>query len=171
MIDLSRTPPPEPLPDGLSDGEYLEFCNRHYSVAKIVEARARDDRNVWLLVLPEGRYWRQTFDAAAYEKDRNAKTLLSDLRSFCRCGEPYLPDTTMFHCPSSTCRIWNHEECLLDKIGKKAWKSYQDGKMDDFVEKNKPDTCQSLTNKLLSLVKAVAQLLPTRVEEVLEEGG
>ncbi|KAJ9651393.1 hypothetical protein H2198_009337 [Neophaeococcomyces mojaviensis] len=45
-----HTPPPEPLPDGLTDREYLEFDKRNYWVAKIVEARATNNREVWLLV-------------------------------------------------------------------------------------------------------------------------
>ncbi|KAK5950890.1 hypothetical protein OHC33_007961 [Knufia fluminis] len=225
----NKDPPPEPPPTSLADGEYLEYERQNFWVGKIVESRATDDRNVFLLVAwlywpheipqhlpgakearqyygqgelvlsnyldvidamtisnkaeitwynekddnqlgnPSARYWRQSFDARTCATDKKAKNLLSKLRTLCKCDKPHNPDQKLWHCPNKGCGNWNHNECLLDDIGKRAWKNWTEGKMDDFAEQNKLES-RSFANQLLSPAKKVRHFVTGAIEEVFEEG-
>ena len=118
---------------------------------------------------PAWRYWRQSFDAHGFSKNKKAKNLLSGLRSLCKCGKPHNPDKKLWHCPHAACHKWNHNECLIDDIGRRAYSDFKAGKMDDFAKENKLET-KDLTNQLLSPVRAVGHRIVEAVEEVLEEG-
>lgn len=118
---------------------------------------------------PTSRYWRQSFDAYACSKSKKAKNLLSDLRSLCKCGKPHNPDQKLWHCPHKECNKWNHNNCLLDDIGKRALTELRNGKMNAFAEKNKLET-RSLTNQLLSPARAVGHFVTGAIEDVLEDG-
>ena len=224
----NKDPPPEPPSADLPDSQYLEYERRNFWVGKIIESRATDDRNVFLLVAwlywpqeipeqvigvketrqyygqgelvmsnyfdvidamtisnkaevsyydewddeklgnPAARYWRQSFDAYGWAKNKKAKNLLSKLRSLCKCGKPHNPDHRLWHCPHKDCGKWHHDDCLLNDIGQRAWKDWTAGKMDDFVEQNKLEP-RSLTHHLLSPARAVGQFV-TAIEDVLEDG-
>ncbi|KAI9745123.1 MAG: hypothetical protein M1818_001401 [Claussenomyces sp. TS43310] len=56
--------------------------------------------------LQRGLYWRQTLD--------HRTSRLSNPRKHCICGKNYNPDRMMVFCSQDDCRIWNHEECLLN---------------------------------------------------------
>jgi len=225
----NKDPPPPPPSTDLPDSDYLEYERQNFWVGQIVEARAIDDRNVYLLVAwlywpqeipqqvsgaqaarqyygqgelvmsnyfdvidamtisnkadiqyydewddaklgnPAARYWRQSFDAYGFPKNKKAKNLLSELRSLCKCDKPHNPDKKLWHCPHTTCHRWNHNECLVDDIGRRAYNGFKAGKMEDFAKENKLEA-KNLTNQLLSPVRAVGHRIVDAVEEVLEEG-
>lgn len=230
-------PPPEPPSDSATDEEVLKYEEDTFWVGKIIESRATDDRNVWLLVawlywtseIPKdvdkvndskpyygkgelvmsnffefidattisskaescayfnewdseqmaqgaaARFWRQTFDATAHNKNSKSKDVLTPLKTFCRCKKPQKPDLTMFNCANGLCRKWIHEACLVDEVGTQAWKELESGRMDEWVEENKPVVKteikqESLTDRMLSPVKAMGNSIFGAAEHILEDG-
>jgi hypothetical protein len=38
------------------------------------------------------------------------------LPTYCICSQPYNPDSLIIACPSPTCAIWLHPDCLVDSV-------------------------------------------------------
>ena len=136
------------------------------SKADILHWNEEDDSA--LGTAPE-RYWRQTFNNGAYQKNHKSLTALSELRKFCKCRRPHNPDKTMYHC-STGCKGWSHEQCLIDDIGSQVWSSYEKGEMDQYVKDNAPIDTRNFAQKVMGPVKNIAHKVEDKFEEILEQG-
>ncbi|EXJ56646.1 hypothetical protein A1O7_06990 [Cladophialophora yegresii CBS 114405] len=107
-----------------------------------------DDTNKTVL---DERYWRQMYDVT---KMATPHLALSKLRKFCICGGYDNPGVDMFQCRATGCRMWNHENCLIADIEKRAWEKFKTGMLDhemQEVEENKTFS-QKVVEKVGQLV-------------------
>ncbi|KAG9246669.1 hypothetical protein BJ878DRAFT_416463 [Calycina marina] len=58
-------------------------------------------------------YWRQTLNRATKE--------LSSIREHCICRGHFNPEVVMEICDNPKCRIWLHDDCIIDSVLRKAW--------------------------------------------------
>lgn len=58
-------------------------------------------------------YWRQTFCRETQE--------LSAIREHCICGGHFNPEIAMEICDNPSCKVWLHEDCLIDDILTKTY--------------------------------------------------
>ncbi|OBT40506.1 hypothetical protein VE00_07909 [Pseudogymnoascus sp. WSF 3629] len=61
----------------------------------------------------DGFYWRQTFNIMSRG--------LSGIRKYCICENYYNPDFTLVACPNEECRLWMHEECIVNNSKTKTY--------------------------------------------------
>ncbi|KIW65119.1 hypothetical protein PV04_07402 [Phialophora macrospora] len=123
---------PDELPSGRRPyhGEGELVMSNHVSIIKADTIACPADVSHWdenddsnQKVLSE-RYWRQTFDVT--KVDRLA---LSKLRKFCVCRRYDDPNIDLFQCKVAGCATWNHEDCLIADIEKRAWAKFIAGEL------------------------------------------
>lgn len=127
------------------------------------------DNGETLQQTPE-RFWRQTFNAGGYDTHSRADQshLLSNLRTYCKCKKQQNPSKRMFHCSNKSCKTWNHEECLIEEIGRNAFNAYVNGNIDEFAKEHEPS--MTLGQRALQPVKALAKRIEEKIEHALEDG-
>ncbi|KAH8602536.1 hypothetical protein B0O99DRAFT_679531 [Bisporella sp. PMI_857] len=63
-------------------------------------------------------YWRQTFNRATGE--------LSQIREHCICNGHFNPEVAMEICDNPSCKVWLHEECIIDDVLTKTYNRLQE---------------------------------------------
>jgi hypothetical protein len=154
---------PDELPSGRRPyhGERELVMSNHVGIIKADTIACPADVSHWdenddsnQKVLSE-RYWRQTLDVT--KKDHLAK--LSKLRTFCICGKYDDPNVDLFQCRVAECATWNHEDCLIADIERRAWAKFKAGELGH-------ETLETENQKTLSrrVVEKVGQLVGNGVD-------
>jgi hypothetical protein len=120
-LPMGRQPYHGPCELVLSNHADIVDAQSFASHADISRWDENDDSNRTVL---HDRYWRQTLDVKKLKYPRRA---LSKLRKFCICGGYDNPELDMFQCRKVGCGLWNHEECLVESVEKRAWEMFQKG--------------------------------------------
>ncbi|KAF8245905.1 BAH-domain-containing protein, partial [Wilcoxina mikolae CBS 423.85] len=109
---------PEELPSGRQyyHGAKELVASNHMEIVDAMTVSGRANVKHWLELdededLPD-LFWRQKFDYPTQS--------LTDIRQHCRCHKYYNPDHLMVGCPNTKCKIWLHEQCILDDIKRKV---------------------------------------------------
>ena len=135
---------PEELPQGRQSyhgmkevilSNHMDIMDAH-TIGSKVKVEQLDD---WAERV-DGLYWRQTLDITKVESRKKGQPpgVLSKLTGRCRCGQPMNPDKIVYICRH--CKVWNHEECLIDDVLERAWEMYQAGTLGNHGEGNAEET-------------------------------
>jgi hypothetical protein len=128
---------PHELPGGAQDyhGESEMILSNHADImdattvsgpAPIQEWTERDDSDSVLKSL----YWRQTYDVT---KMKTKNRGLSAVPKHCVCRGEYNPDFTTYMCPNNGCKLWNHVECLEDRLRSELQTRLNDGTFTSYL--------------------------------------
>lgn len=137
------------------------------------EEQEKTGRKIQADDAPPILFWRQTFDSEAHRN--NGKLQYADttskLRTFCVCHKPNNPDKKMFQCPNRSCNQWNHDDCLADDIGTRAFDNLGNGKIDQWAKDNSPKEAQtSLADRVGKGMKAVGGYIASEVGQIAGSG-
>ncbi|RPA90551.1 hypothetical protein L873DRAFT_1717284 [Choiromyces venosus 120613-1] len=114
---------PEELPGGRQPyhGAKEIIASNHMEIIDAMTVSGRATVKHWMELdeeedLPD-LFWRQKFDYPSQ--------MLMEVREHCKCRGYYNPDKVMFACTS--CKMWQHEECLIADIKKRVYQEIIEG--------------------------------------------
>jgi len=131
---------PEELPSGRAPyhGKHEMVLSNHADIIDATSMSGLADVTFWDekddTDAPMGQiYWRQTLDFT--KTGRNGKGRLSPLRKHCKCRSEYCPDLVMYKCHVNECAIWNHQECLEERLMQELEAKLQKGSLKSYLDR------------------------------------
>lgn len=147
---------------------WLDIIDANSISAKADVYYLDEDEEDDFLYVPD-RFWRQTFNAGEAGASASDPKLMSSLKQFCRCQRPINPEKKVLQCGKSSCKTWNHEQCIIDEIGDDLWASYDTNKMEQYVQEHAPEA-KSIGTQIVDAVGVVGQDMGNQLKHLMQDG-